>query len=74
MAVLELVHVPLGCRATKGKNEKLKVYVSVWNVNLFLKGSSENEQMRVCLFAGKMGGVFCMSSLSQRERKSGRLE
>ena len=47
MAVLELVHVPLGCGAAKGKNENLKVDVRVWSVNLFLKGSP-NEQMRVC--------------------------
>ena len=35
----------------KEKNKKIesKKYVRVWNVNLFLKGSSENEQMWVCL-------------------------
>ena len=55
----------------KEKNENLKlrnIYVFVWNVNLFLKGLSENEQMRVCL-TGKIGGVFCMSLLYQLEKE-----
>ena len=42
-------------------------YVRVWDVNLFLKGSSENEQMRVCL-TGKIGGL---SLLINGKRDSG---
>ena len=33
-----------------------------------LKGSSENGQMRVCL-TGKIGGIFCISLLCQREKE-----
>ena len=50
------------------KNENFKVYVRMWSVNLFLKGSSENEQMRVCL-TGKIGGIFCISLLCPREKE-----
>ena len=64
------IHVPLGSGATKGKNENLKVsnmYVCGRSIYV-LKGSSENGQMRVCL-TGKIGGIFCISLLCQREKE-----
>ena len=55
----------LWCDERKTCKFESKKYVHVWNDNLFLKGSSENEQMRVCL-TGKIRGL---SLLYQREKQ-----
>ena len=46
------------------------MYVACDMSDLFLKVSSETEQMRVCL-AEKIGGIFCISLLCQREKELG---
>ena len=47
--------------------EKKDTYVFVMSIYV-LKGSSENGHMRVCL-TGKIGRIFCRSSLCQREKE-----
>ena len=47
--------------------EKKDTYMFVMSIYV-LKESSENGQMRVCL-AGKIGGIFCISLLCQREKE-----
>ena len=47
--------------------EKKDTHVFVMSIYV-LKGSTENGQMRVCL-TGKIGGIFCISLLCQREKE-----
>ena len=51
----------------KRKKKKKDTYVFVMSIYI-LKGSSENGQMWVSL-TGKIGSIFCISLLCQREKE-----